>query len=105
MINTIETRLLLNKTQESEIDSCVVLWSKIYRQVWKLYNNQKLSEIDIYHKIMGLNLLTSYQVKSIINKVKSEHGIYWYKNIMNFINLEVDKSLSIQINPFEPKLA
>ncbi len=73
MINTIETRLLLNKSQESEIDFCVVLWSKTYRQVWKLWNNQKLSETDIYHKIMGLNLLTSYQVKSIFNKVKTEH--------------------------------
>ncbi len=74
MINTIETRLLLNKTQESEIDSCVVLWSKIYRQVWKLYNNQKLSETDIYHKIKSLNLLTSEQIGSIINKVKTEHS-------------------------------
>lgn len=74
MINTIETRLLLNKPQESEIDSCVVLWSKIYRKVWKLFNNQKLSETDIYHQIMSLNLLTSYQVRSIINKVKTEHS-------------------------------
>ncbi len=74
MINTIETRLLLNKTQESEIDSCVVLWSKIYRQVWKLYNNQKLSETDIYHQIKSLNLLTSEQIGSIINKVKTEHS-------------------------------
>lgn len=74
MINTIETRLMLNKTQESEIDSCVSLWSEYYRKTWKLWNNQHLSESQIYHKLMNLNLLTSYQVKSLINKVKTEHS-------------------------------
>ena len=74
MITTIETRLMLDKTQESEIDSCVVLWSTYYRKTWKLWNNQKLSETDIYHKLMGLNLLTSEQVGSLINKVKTEHS-------------------------------
>ena len=74
MITTIETRLVLDKTQESEIDSCVFLWSEHYRKIWKLWNNQKLSETDIYHKLMGLNLLTSEQVGSLINKVKTEHN-------------------------------
>ncbi len=36
-----------------------------------------------------------------ISSALGRNRIYWYKNIMNFINLEVDKSLSIQINPFE----
>ena len=74
MITTIETRLMLDKTQESEIDSCVVLWSTYYRKVWKLWNNKKLSETEIYHQLIELNLLTSYQVKSLINKVKTEHS-------------------------------
>ena len=74
MITTIETRLRLDLAQESEIDSCVVLWSEFYRKVWKLWNNQHLSESDIYHQIMSLNILTSYQVKSLINKVKTEHS-------------------------------
>jgi IS605 OrfB family transposase len=74
MINTIETRLKLDLTRESEIDSCVILWSTFYRKIWKLFNNQHLAESDIYHQIMSLGLLTSYQVKSIFNKVKSEHS-------------------------------
>ena len=74
MINTIETRLKLDITQESIIDSCVNLWSEYYRKVWKLWNNQHLSETDIYHQIMSFNLLTSNQVNSLINKVKTEHS-------------------------------
>ena len=74
MINTIETRLKLDLTEESDIDSSVVLWSEFYRKVWKLWNNNHLSESDIYHQIMSLNLLTSEQVGSLINKVKTEHS-------------------------------
>jgi len=74
MINTIETRLRLNKTQESIIDFCVALWSWGYRKTWKLLNNKKLSETDTYHDLMGLNLFTSEQVSSLINKVKTEHS-------------------------------
>ncbi len=74
MINTIETRLKLDITQESDIDSCVILWSEYYRKVWKLWNNQHLSETDIYHLIMSFNVLTSEQVGSLINKVKTEHS-------------------------------
>ena len=74
MITTIETRLRLDKTQESEIDSCVLLWSKYYRKCWALWNNQKLSETEIYHKLIGLNLFTSEQICSLINKVKTEHS-------------------------------
>lgn len=74
MLNTIETRLFLDKVQESEIDSCIVLWSTYYRKVWKLWNNQHLSESQIYHKIKPLNILTSEQIGSLINKVKTEHN-------------------------------
>ena len=74
MIHTIETRLKLNTTQELLIDSCVVLWSRYYRKTWKLWNNQQLKETEIYHELMNLNLFTSRQVGSLMNKVKSEHA-------------------------------
>ncbi len=74
MIHTIETRLKLNATQELLVDSCVILWSTYYRKTWKLWNNQQLSESAIYHQLMGLNLFTSRQVRSLINKVKTEHA-------------------------------
>ena len=73
MIHTIETRLNINTTQEDILDSCVVLWSTYYRKTWKLWNNQQLTETAIYHQLMGLNLFTSAQVSSLINKVKTEH--------------------------------
>ena len=74
MIHTIETRLKLNTTQELLVNSCVVLWSSYYRKTWKLWNNQQLKENDIYHQLMDLNLFTSRQVGSLINKVKTEHA-------------------------------
>ena len=74
MIHTIETRLKLNETQELLVDSCVVLWSNYYRKTWKLWNNQQLKENEIYHELMNLNLFTSRQIGSLINKVKSEHA-------------------------------
>ena len=74
MIHTIETRLKLNTTQELLVNSCVVLWSRYYRKIWKLWNNQQLKENEIYHQLMGLNLFTSRQVGSLINKVKTEHA-------------------------------
>ena len=74
MINTVETRLKLNETQELITDSCVVLWSRYYRKTWKLWNNQQLKETEIYHQLMGLNLFSSRQVGSLINKVKTEHA-------------------------------
>ena len=74
MIHTIETRLNLNTTQELLVDSCVVLWSRYYRKTWKLWNNQQLKENEIYHELMGLNLFTSRQIGSLINKVKTEHA-------------------------------
>ena len=74
MIHTIETRLKLNTTQELLVDSCVVLWSRYYRKTWKLWNNQQLKENEIYHELMNLNLFTSRQVGSLINKVKTEHA-------------------------------
>ena len=74
MIHTIETRLKLNTTQELLIDSCVVLWSTYYRKTWKLWNNQQLKENEIYQQLMGLNLFTSRQIGSLMNKVKTEHA-------------------------------
>ena len=74
MIHTIETRLKMNETQELLIDSCVVLWSSYYRKTWKLWNNQQLKENEIYHELMNLNLFTSRQIGSLINKVKTEHA-------------------------------
>ena len=74
MIHTIETRLKLNTTQELLVDSCVVLWSRYYRKTWKLWNNQQLKENEIYHQLMDLNLFTSRQIGSLINKVKTEHA-------------------------------
>ena len=74
MINTIETRLKIDTTQEDILESCVILWSTYYRKTWKLWNNQQLKENEIYHQLMGLNLFTSAQVNSLINKVKTEHA-------------------------------
>ena len=74
MIHTIENRLKLNITQELLVDSCVIHWSGYYRKTWKLWNNQQLKENDIYHQLMGLNLFTSRQIRSLINKVKTEHA-------------------------------
>ena len=74
MIHTIETRLKLNTTQELLVNSCVVLWSSYYRKTWKLWNNQQLKENEIYQQLMGLNLFTSRQIGSLINKVKTEHA-------------------------------
>ncbi len=74
MIHTIETRLKLNTTQELLVNSCVVLWSTYYRKTWKLWNNQQLKENEINHQLMGLNLFTSRQISSLINKVKTEHA-------------------------------
>ena len=74
MIHTIETRLKLNETQELLVNSCVVLWSSYYRKIWKLWNNQQLKETEIYHELMNLNLFTSRQIGSLINKVKIEHA-------------------------------
>ena len=74
MIHTIEIRLNLNTTQELLVDSCVVLWSTYYRKTWKLWNNLQLKETEIYHELMNLNLFTSRQIGSLINKVKTEHA-------------------------------
>ena len=74
MIHTIETRLKLNATQELLVNSCVILWSTYYRKTWKLWNNQQLKETEIYHELMTLNLFTSRQIGSLINKVKTEHA-------------------------------
>jgi IS605 OrfB family transposase len=74
MINTIETRLRLNMAEEFAINSCVELWSWGYRKTWRLWNNYKLNENEIYSKLINLNLFTSYQIKSLISKVKAEHS-------------------------------
>lgn len=74
MINTIETRLKIDTTQEDILDSCVLLWSTYYRKTWKHWNNQQLTETAIYHQLMDLNLFTAAQVSSLINKVKTEHA-------------------------------
>ena len=74
MINTIETRLKLDITQESIIDSCVNLWSEYYRKTWVLLNSQHLSDYDIWHTLMEYKIFTSHQVDSLINKVKTEHS-------------------------------
>ena len=74
MIHTIETRLNLNTTQELLVNSCVILWSTYYRKTWKLWNNLQLKENEIYHELMNLNLFTSRQIGSLINKVKTEHA-------------------------------
>ncbi|NCQ50392.1 hypothetical protein GW796_00540, partial [archaeon] len=44
MINTIETRLKLDLTQELDINSCVSLWSEFYRKTWVMFNNLHLEE-------------------------------------------------------------
>ena len=49
-------------------------WSSYYRKTWKLWNNQQLKENEIYQQLMGLNLFTSRQIGSLINKVKTEHA-------------------------------
>ena len=74
MIHTIETRLNLNTTQELLVDSCILLWSTYYRKTWKLWNNQQLKETEVYHELMNLNLFTSRQIGSLINKIKTEHA-------------------------------
>ena len=72
MVNTIETRLKLDLTQELDINSCVSLWSEFYRKIWVMFNNLHLEENVIWHKLMNTNLFNSHQVISIINKVKSD---------------------------------
>ena len=74
MINTIETRLKLDLTQELDINSCVSLWSEFYRKTWVMFNNLHLEENVIWHNLMNTNLFTSHQVIYLINKVKSEHN-------------------------------
>lgn len=74
MINTIETRLRLDLTQEETVASCVDLWSLGYRKTWKLWNNKHLSENEIYQQLSNLHLFTAYQIKSLTNKVKTEHS-------------------------------
>ena len=74
MITTIETRLKLDLTQESTINSCVRLWSEYYRKTWAMLNNKHLEEKVIWHNLMDSKLFTSNQVDSLINKVKTEHS-------------------------------
>jgi len=74
MVNTIETRLKLDLTQELDINSCVSLWSEFYRKTWVMFNNLHLEENVIWHNLMNTNLFTSHQVIYLINKVKSEHN-------------------------------
>lgn len=74
MIKTIETRLKLGITQESIIDSCVVLWSEYYRKTWVMFNNKHLEEKVIWHNLTASKLFTSNQVNSLINKVKADHS-------------------------------
>ncbi len=74
MITTIETRLKLDKEQESIIDSCSLLWSQYYRKTWVMLNNKQMLEKDIWHNLMNTKLFTSNQVDSLLNKVKTEHS-------------------------------
>ena len=74
MFCTVETRLNLDVTQESTIDSCVYSWSIGYRKTWVSWNNKHLSEVEIYHQLKELNWFTTEQIGSLINKVKTEHS-------------------------------
>ena len=74
MINTIETRLQLDLTQENIINSCVLTWSEFYRKTWVMFNNKQLNETTIYHNLKNSNYFTSNQINSLINKVKTEHS-------------------------------
>jgi len=100
MVNTIETRLKLDLTQELDINSCVSLWSEFYRKTWVMFNNLHLEENVIWHNLMNTNLFTSHQVDSIINKVKSEHAKFkaltksqlnTHKNKLDNINKFINK--------------
>ena len=51
----------------------IVDWTKYYHQSWSLFNRQKKSEKEIYNYLIKQQL-TSNQVLSIINKVKTEHS-------------------------------
>ncbi len=57
MITTIETRLKLDITQESIVDSCVVLWSQYYRKTWVMLNNKHLEEKVIWHNLIDSKLI------------------------------------------------
>ena len=48
-------------------------WIKYYHQSWALFNRQKKSEKEIYNYLIKQQL-TSNQVLSIVNKVKTEHS-------------------------------
>ena len=76
MINTIESRLNLDNQSEltSLIDSSIITWSQYFHKTWALLNRLQKSEQDIYHILSKTNDLTSYQIKSLINKVQTEHA-------------------------------
>lgn len=76
MINTIETRLNLDNQSEltSLIDSSIITWSQYFHKTWALLNRLQKNEQDIYHILIKTNDLTSYQIKSLINKVQTEHA-------------------------------
>ena len=73
MFTTIETRLKLDINQENHINNMMIDWIKYYHQAWSLYNRQQQSETEIYNHLIKQQL-TSNQVLSIVNKVKTEHS-------------------------------
>jgi hypothetical protein len=108
MISTIETRLKLDDKQELIVNSCLSLWSEYYRKTWVMFNNKKLTEVEIYAQLsktnFKTNLFTSNQVLSLFNesKVKWNDVAFalgterklWYKQAMNQIEEPmVDKCL------------
>ncbi len=100
---------LINKLP---VDIAASLWlarQSIFGQEFKQENHIKYikkynEEVSIPYlnqskqsKRLNLNKLEWKDISSALGRNRN----HWYKNIMNFINLEVDKSLLTQMNPFE----
>ena len=73
MITTIETKLTLTVEDKKLINDSIIQWNKSFHMAWNLFNQKQLVETEVYQKLKELNCLTSLQIKSIINKVKTEH--------------------------------
>ena len=74
MITTIETKLLLSLEDKRLINDSIIQWNQAFHIAWNLFNQKQLVEAEVYQKLKELNCLTSHQINSIINKVKTEHS-------------------------------
>jgi hypothetical protein len=72
MIHTYETRLKLDLEQENLISHYCSKFSHLVKIVWRLKNNQKFSEIEIYKILTTEYQLTAQQTNSLISYVEGK---------------------------------